>query len=117
MGNTIIVLIILAIVTVALLRFRNHFRGGGCCGSRGKPIRSHKKLDAPAIGQWVLTVEGMHCESCQARIENAVNRLNGAVCTVNLKKKTATVAFSQPVGAQQVQQIIEKLGYSVSRVQ
>lgn len=116
MGDTIVILILLFVIVIALLRFRNHFRGGGCCGSGSKTIRSHKKLDAPAIGTTVLEIEGMHCQNCQARIENAINRLDGVVCHVNLHKKTATVSFSQPIAEEELKNIVEKLGYKVRSI-
>ena len=91
MGNVIILAILLVMVVLAVNSGRKHFEGsGGCCGGGGEE-RPHKKLEEPAVGQRVLSVEGMHCESCQARIEKAIDRLDGVVCKTNLHKKTATV--------------------------
>ena len=61
-------------------------------------------------------MEGMHCESCQARIEKAIDRLDGAVCKTNLHKKTATVTYSQPVSDDTLKEIVEKLGYRVTEI-
>ena len=116
MENGIIVAVILVIVVLALLRARKHFKGGGCCGSTSKTIRSHKELTEPVIGTRVLTVEGMTCENCQARVENAINHYNGVVCKVDLRKKTATVSFSQPVEDSLLKEIVEKLGYTVTDI-
>ena len=116
MGNVIILAILLAMVVLALNSGRKHFKGsGGCCGGGGEE-RPHKKLEEPAIGQRVLSVEGMHCESCQARIEKAIDRLDGVVCKTNLRKKTATVTFSQPVSDDTLKEIVEKLGYRVTEI-
>ena len=115
MGNVIILAILLAMVVLAVNSGRKHFEGsGGCCG--GGEERPHKKLEEPAIGQRVLSVEGMHCESCQARIEKAIDRLDGVVCKTNLHKKTATVTFSQPVSDDTLKEIVEKLGYRVTEI-
>lgn len=116
MENGIIVAVILVIVLLALLRARKHFKGGGCCGSASKTIRSHKELTEPVIGTRVLTVEGMTCENCQARVENAINHYNGVVCKVDLRKKTATVSFSQPVEDSLLKETVEKLGYTVTDI-
>ena len=113
MGDAIIIVILLVVVTLALIRSRKHFKGGGCCGSGSNTIRSHKKLTEPKIGEKVLIVEGMHCENCQARVENAINRLDGAVCKVNLKKKTATVSYSAEVSDALLKGTVENLGYTV----
>lgn len=117
MENTIIIGVVLVIVVLGLLRTKKHFKGGGCCGSGGSTVRSSKQLTGPKLGEIVLTVEGMHCENCQNRVEHAVNRLDGVVCRVNLKKKTATVAYSREVSSGQIQEVIEKLGYKVTNVQ
>ena len=117
MDNVIIIVVLLVILVLALLRMKKHFKGGGCCGSGSNTIRSTKKLTEPKIGEKVLTVEGMHCENCQARVENAVNRLDGVVCKVNLKKKTATVSYSTEVSDEALKNAIEKLGYKVTRIQ
>lgn len=116
MENTIIIGIVLLILVVALLRMKKHFKGGGCCGSGSTTVRSHKKLTEPKLGEKVLTVEGMHCENCQARVENALNRLDGVVCKVNLKKKSATVSYSREVSGEELKQIVEKMGYQVTEI-
>ena len=116
MGNIIILAILLVMVVLAVNSGRKHFKGsGGCCGGGGEE-RPHKKLEEPAVGQRVLSVEGMHCESCQARIEKAIDRLDGVVCKTNLRKKTATVTFSQPVSDDTLKEIVEKLGYRVTEI-
>ena len=116
MGNVIILAILLVMVVLAVNSGRKHFKGsGGCCGGGGEE-RPHKKLEEPAVGQRVLSVEGMHCENCQARIEKAIDRLDGMVCKTNLRKKTATVTFSQPVSDDTLKEIVEKLGYRVTEI-
>ena len=116
MGNVIILAILLVMVVLAVNSGRKHFKGnGGCCGGGGEE-RPHKKPEAPAVGQRVLSVEGMHCESCQARIEKAIDCLDGVVCKTNLHKKTATVTFSQPVSDDTLKEIVEKLGYRVTEI-
>ena len=116
MENAIIIVILLVIIVLALLRAGKHFKGGGCCGSGSNTIRSHKKLTEPKIGEKVLIVEGIHCENCQARVENAINRLDGVVCKVNLKKKTATVSYSTEVSDGLLKETVEKLGYTVTEI-
>lgn len=116
MENAIIIGLLLVVIALALVHTWKHFTGGGCCGGGGKTIRSHKKLTEPVLGQKVLTVEGMHCENCQARVENAIDRLDGVVCKVNLKHKTAVVSYSRPVDSQELRKIIENLGYQVTEI-
>lgn len=116
MINAIIVTVLLFVVLFALLRAKKHFKGGGCCGSGSNTIRPRKKLEHPAIGKTLLTIEGMHCENCQARIENALDRLDGVVCRVELRKKTATVTYDRPIDPELLRQAVEKLGYTVTEI-
>ena len=116
MENGIIIGVILIAVVFALFRAKKHF-AGGCCGSGSNTIRSHKKLSNPKIGEKRMTVEGMHCKNCQARVENAINRLNDAVCKVDLKKKTAIVSFSKEIPDSVLKETVERLGYKVTNIQ
>ena len=116
MENAIIIGILVVVIVVALLRMKKHFRGGGCCGSGSTTVRSKKKLTEPKIGEKVLVVEGMHCENCQNRVEHGLNRLDGVVCRVNLKKKTATVSYSTEVSEELLRETVEKLGYQVTEI-
>lgn len=117
MENLIILLILAAVVLLGLRHARKHFQGGGCCGSGSNTIRTHKELTEPKIGEKVLQIEGMRCENCQARVENALNRLDGVACTVNLRKKLARVRYSTPIADEVLKQAVETLGYSVTKIQ
>ena len=116
MENVIILAILVVVIAVAVLRARKHFKGGGCCGSGSNTIRSKKELTEPKLGEKILTVEGMHCENCQARVENILNRMDGVACRVNLKKKTAVVSYSTEVSDEVLKEAVEKLGYSVTEI-
>ena len=116
MQDYIIVVILLIVITFAILRGKKHFKGGGCCGSGSTTIRDKKTLTEPKIGEKVLIVDGMHCENCEIRVENALNRLNGVVCKVNLKKKPATVSYSTEVSDVLLKETVEKLGYEVTQI-
>lgn len=116
MENFIILGILVCIIALAILRSRKHFKGGGCCGSGSNTIRSKKTLTEPKLGEKTLIVEGMHCENCEIRVENALNRLDGVVCKVNLKKKTATVSYSTEVSDALLKETVEKMGYKVTQI-
>lgn len=116
MENYIITGILLVIIVVAILRVKKHFKGGGCCGSGSNTIREKKKLTDPKIGEKTLIIEGMHCENCEIRVENALNRLDGVACKVNLKKKTATISYSKEVPDELLKETVEKMGYRVTEI-
>ena len=116
MQDYIIIVVLLVILMLAIFRAKKHFKGGGCCGSGSTTIRDKKTLTGPKIGEKVLNVEGMHCENCEIRVENALNRLDGVVCKVNLKKKTATVSYSAEVSDALLKETVERLGYEVTQI-
>lgn len=116
MEDYIIIGIILCIIVLALLRVKKHFRGG-CCSSGSNTIRDKKTLSAPQIGEKIMRIEGMHCENCAIRVENALNRLDGVLCRVNLKKKLATVSYSKEVADEVLKETVEKIGYTVASIQ
>lgn len=59
----------------------------------------------------VITVEGMSCEHCQARVEKALNAIEGVEAKVDLKKKTATVNMQNPVADEVLKNAVKEAGY------
>lgn len=116
MENYIIIGILLVIIVIAVFRAVKHFKGGGCCGSGGNTIRDKKKLTDPKMGEKVMRIEGMHCENCEIRVENALNRLDGVACKVSWRKKTAVVSFSAEVADELLKATVEKMGYKVTDI-
>ena len=116
MMDYIIIVGLLVILLFALFRVKKHFKGGGCCGSGSNTIRDKKALTEPKIGEKILTVEGMHCENCEIRVENALNRLDNVACKVSWKKKTAVVSYSRKVSDELLRETVERLGYQVIRI-
>ena len=110
MENYIIIGVLLLIVVIALLRAKKHFKGGG------NTIRLTKTLDGPKLGEKTLTIEGMTCENCEIRVENALNRLDHVAATVRWKKKTAVVAYSAEVSDEALKTAVERLGYKVTAI-
>ena len=60
----------------------------------------------------VLTIEGMSCAHCQARVEKALAEVaNVESAKVDLKKKTATVSLREPVADDVLMQAVSEAGY------
>lgn len=116
MENYLIIGILLVLLVMALLRAKKHFKGGGCCGSGSTTIRDKKVFSGPKLGQKTMTIAGMHCENCEIRVENALNRLDGVACKVSHKKKTAVVEYSAEVSDETLKATVEKLGYKVTSI-
>ena len=116
MTDAIIIAVLVLVFFVALQQAKKKLKGGGCCGSGSNTIRDKKVLTEPKIGEKILTVEGMHCENCEIRVENALNRLENVACKVSWKKKSAIVSYSKDVSNDLLKETVERLGYQVTEV-
>ena len=61
-----------------------------------------------------LVIDGMSCSHCSARVEKALNAIEGVQATVNLKKKIAEV--ESEVDDSRLIQAVEEAGYTVKKV-
>lgn len=60
-----------------------------------------------------LTVGGMTCTSCAARVEKTLNRLDGVAASVNYATETATVRYDPArIAPADLVQTVEQTGYS-----
>ena len=70
-------------------------------------------LTGDIIATKIVTIDGMHCENCKNSIEHQINRIDGASCEVNLKKKIATIQMDKPVDNDTIRRTIERLDFKV----
>ncbi len=118
MTSTIIIIVILAVVLFfAVKNSIPHFRGeGGCCGGSGKePLIKPAKLDR-VIATKVMNIEGMHCENCNRRVQNALNSIEGVSAKVNGDKQQAIVKLGREVSDSELEKAVTSLGYRVTKV-
>ncbi|MBT2381817.1 cation-translocating P-type ATPase, partial [Streptomyces sp. ISL-111] len=68
---------------------------------------------APATGTVELTIGGMTCASCAARIEKKLNRMDGVEATVNYATEKAKVTYrGEDVSVQDLIFTVEATGYT-----
>jgi Cu+-exporting ATPase len=61
-----------------------------------------------------LSVGGMTCASCAARIERKLNKLDGVTATVNFATETARVSFPGALAPQELVAAVERAGYTAA---
>lgn len=67
--------------------------------------------------QKIMTIEGMMCKHCQARVEKVLSELAGVTnVTVDLEQKTATVTMAQEVSEETLTKAVTDAGYEVLSV-
>lgn len=91
----------------------------GCCGSGGdkeRKITVEDKNPAHYAYQEKVGIEGMTCNNCKLRVENAFNRKEGVWARVDLKKKEMLLCTKTPMEEADIRVIIAKLGYTVTGI-
>lgn len=113
MENIIIVLLIIAIAAFAFVNARKKMRGGCCGGGSTVKIKPKDKNKAHYEYKTVAFIDGMTCENCKLRVENAFNCLPGCFARVSLKKGCAEIYAKEPLDEEKIANIIEKNGYTL----
>ena len=113
MENSVIVVILLCILIPAIAGSTKHLKGeGDCCGGpKQKAIK--KKIAGKPIDTVTLKIEGMMCNNCRIRLENALNGLDNVVAKVSLENKEAKLKLYQPVERELLINTVEAAGYKV----
>ncbi|MBQ7876396.1 MAG: heavy-metal-associated domain-containing protein [Clostridia bacterium] len=111
-----IVILILAVVLIFALSGARKRLKGGCCGSGGsKPKKVKPKNSNTADYAYKVTayIEGMTCDGCKVRVENAFNSLADCYAKVNLKNKSAEIWTNTKMSEDEIADIIKKNGYTL----
>ena len=58
-----------------------------------------------------LSIQGMTCAACSARIEKVLNKMDGVEATVNLPLESATIRVDEGITEEELIARIEKIGY------
>ncbi|MCD8049100.1 MAG: heavy-metal-associated domain-containing protein [Clostridia bacterium] len=113
MGNIVIIAALVIVVIAAIVSSSKHFKGeGGCCGGGGCVKSERKKLDGAVVAKKEITIDGMHCKNCKAAVENAINKLDGAVAKVDLKRGVAIVSLDREVSNDVLRGAVIDAGYA-----
>ncbi|MEU0117891.1 heavy metal translocating P-type ATPase [Streptomyces bobili] len=70
---------------------------------------------APApVSEVELSIGGMTCASCAARIEKKLNRIDGVTATVNYATEKAKISYPDGIGVADLITTVEKTGYTAA---
>lgn len=64
----------------------------------------------------IIEINGMHCPKCSAKVENALNSIEGVSAKVNLAKKHAVVTLKTDVTDDILKNAVDSLGFEVVSV-
>lgn len=74
-------------------------------------------MDGDVVAKKIMHIEGMHCEKCKNRVENAINRIDGAVAKVNLKKNIAEINMTKEIADDILSSAVEYEDYKVIEIE
>ena len=62
----------------------------------------------------ILTVDGMHCQKCVARITEALKKIDGVKkVVIDLESKSVSVVSKVEISENTAAEVVEKLGFTV----
>ena len=65
----------------------------------------------------IVNIEGMCCERCAKRVENALSAVSGVISAdVKLKKNIAVIRSRDEVSDEEINSVITEAGFSVSEI-
>lgn len=109
------VIISLVILVILILGIRSMIRRAttGCCGAGDeiKPIYPEDRDLSHYPYCYRLGVEGMSCQNCVNRIQNAFNKQDGLYARVNRHRKEAVVYAKQEQAQEVLEKVVTGLGY------
>lgn len=115
MANVIIVLILVAAVGYGIYSFIHHLRhGGGCCGEHDAPAKKVRAADTNKSHyphRLVMGVDGMTCQNCQRRVENALNAMPGTWAAADLAAQQVSILTKESPDEAAIRQAIRDAGY------
>lgn len=121
MQNVIIVVILIFIIALAVYGiYRRAKFGSSCCGSKepvSKAARVHDKKKSHYPFVYNISVDGMHCENCARRVENAFNKHEGNWATVSIGEKKVLLRSKTSRDHDELRDIITSAGYVFVNVQ
>ena len=74
-----------------------------------------QKLDK-VIAERTVNIEGMVCDHCSGRIQNALNSIEGINAKVIRSKGKAIVKLGRQIDDEELKKIITDLGYQVTDI-
>lgn len=119
METAILVVALAAFVVVGVKHYIKKL-SSGCCGAS---TEKEKRLPIQDVEEghysyaYKITVEGMHCSNCAARIENAFHAEEGMWAKADVAHACVLLRTKQPVEEGRLRQLVALAGYHATVVE
>lgn len=116
--NGIVIIILTVILFFAVKNTIPHFKGeGSCCGGGGKPKRNKPGRIGSVVSEKIVKISGMSCEHCYARVQNALNSIEGVNAKVKGSRDCAVIKADREIEDEKIRFVIADLGYAVVSIE
>ena len=119
MDKYLIAALVLLVAAAVFLLVRRSRKGSACCGTPAETVRKTAVKDRNKSHypfKTELSVGGMVCENCAAKVENALNALDGVWAKVDLGKHSAAVRTRTVPDVALLRETVSRAGYVVTEV-
>ncbi len=114
--------ICLILIIAGIFAFKSCLKrlSSGCCGSSSQPsvkkIKVRDKDPSHYPYHKHLKVDGMTCQSCSNRVENALNAMDGVWARVSLMEGEADVLMKENMEDSLLKTAVRDAGYTVYKI-
>lgn len=116
MSDIIILAVLALILGLSLLKLKK--KGGtSCCSSGGYTLKRRRVEDKNPRHYPIskrLAVEGMTCENCVIRVENALNFQPGAWAKADLKTGSVLLRLKSDIPEEELRALLKDVGYEMT---
>ena len=116
MTNIIVIVILAVVIFFAVRSTLGHFKGESSCCGGGDVKVPKKKLTGTIIATKVVDIEGMTCGHCKARVEQALDTIDGTAAEVNLHRNHAVVKMTREVSDDEIRRALAGSGYTITGI-
>lgn len=118
MGTAVICGIIIILCYIGIKSTMKRVKSG-CCGGGSEKVKSVKVADKNENNykyKYDIEVDGLVCDNCRKRLENAFNTNEGMYAKVDLQKKVARLNAKQSISEEQIKDIVAGSGYFIKSI-
>lgn len=118
MGTAVICGIIIILCYIGIKSTMKRVKSG-CCGGGSEKVKFVKVTDKNENNykyKYDIEVDGLVCDNCRKRLENAFNTNEGMYAKVDLQKKVARLNAKQSISEEQIKDIVASSGYFIKSI-
>ena len=109
----------IAFVVLVIRSYRKKL-ASGCCGASDESVKKNKVADKDKSHypyEKTLVVDGMVCKNCSARVENALNSIDGVWAEADVSSGRVTVRMKREIEDKVIKKAVNDIGaYTVMKV-